>query len=59
MKLEELKNMIDQAYERADGADVDVEIFLQGKDDQETYFEIKSIDQFSLVPDVVIEIKEV
>jgi len=59
MKLEELKNMIDQTYERADGADVDVEIFLQGKDDQETYFEIKSIDQFSLVPDVVIEIKEV
>ena len=59
MKLEELKNMIDQAYERADGADVDVEIFLQGKDDQETYFEIKSIGQFSLVPDVVIEIEEV
>ena len=53
MKLAVLKNLIDQAVEDAEGADVDVEVWL----DDDCY-DIDTIGQFGIVRDVVIQLKK-
>ncbi|MBR6689738.1 MAG: hypothetical protein IKL65_00205 [Bacilli bacterium] len=55
MKIIELKELVDKAYEK--GKDCDVEVWLHLDDDEEVMGEIESIGQFDLVPDMTITFK--
>lgn len=53
MKLNELKKIIDQASVYAADTDPDVEIW-----EGDTFYEIKRIGQFGILPNVIIHIKK-
>ena len=57
MKLNKLKELVDHAHKEAEGLDVDVVLFWQKTEDEDQYFHIKSMSQFGVVPDVVIELE--
>ena len=54
MNLRELKSCVDQAFERTEDGEVDVEVYIVG--DEDKCFEIKEVGQFGFVPDVTIGI---
>ncbi len=60
MKLKEFKDIIDKAYKYAEDCDVDVEIYIdrKGNDDLNDmeFFEIKRVGQFQIIPDLTIEL---
>lgn len=51
MKLRQLKAVIDQAFENAEGMDVEVEVWFKKR-----MYRIERVGQFGLVPDVTITI---
>ena len=55
MKIKELKELVDKAYEK--GKDCDVEVWLHLDDDTEVFGEIERIGQFNIVPDMTITFK--
>ena len=57
MRLKDLKSCIDQAFEKTDDGDVDVEVYIVNDDDK--VFEVVRVGQFGFVPDVTIGIKEI
>lgn len=53
MKLKQLQKIINQCVDRAGDTDPDVEVWFKKK-----MYDIRSIDQFGVVPDVTITIGE-
>jgi len=53
MKLRKLKKIIDDAVLRSGETDPDVEVWFKKK-----MYEIRSIGQFNVIPDLTIEIGE-
>lgn len=49
MKLKKFKEIIDKAYEQAEGCDVEVEVWLKN-----SMYDIQRIGQFGVIPTVTI-----
>jgi len=58
MKLKDLKSCIDQAYANTKDGNVDVEVIIEG-DEEEKAFKVVSVGQFGFVPDVNITISPI
>ena len=55
MKIKELKDLVDKAYEN--GEECEVEFWIDLDDGSEILAELKEVGQFSFVPDMTITVK--
>lgn len=55
MKIKELKEIVDKAYEN--GKECDVEFWIKLDDGTDLFAELEDIGQFSIVPDMTLTLK--
>ena len=55
MKIKELKEIVDKAYEN--GKESDVEFWIKLDDGTDLFAELEDIGQFSIVPDMTLTLK--
>jgi hypothetical protein len=58
MNLKDLKNCVDQAFEKSVDGEVDVSVYIVGEGTGDRVFRIKEIGQFGFIRDVNIGIEE-